>query len=188
MGSPLLQFAWLCRKQVNAIYFESSRKVCTGVEIHGWVPTIFLWRNLVNTSMLTLRPTGVYIQVLTDTQMFYIELHLPLNISCIHKYHALFGKKAVNRNASAGVEASMVLSCILFILLSFLHCFLLLFPFTFCSISLSFVLFVFFLLISVPSVYITTASCGFYCTSIEWMNNLRLKVDVDYESAIKTSL
>ncbi|MEQ2160290.1 hypothetical protein GOODEAATRI_032078 [Goodea atripinnis] len=72
--------------------------------------------------------SDVQIQVLTDTQMFYTELHLPLNISCIHKYCALFSKRAGNMNVSAGVDASRVLSCILFILLSFFHSIVLLSP------------------------------------------------------------
>ncbi|MEQ2272036.1 hypothetical protein XENORESO_013476 [Xenotaenia resolanae] len=41
--------------------------------------------------------------------LFYIEPHLPLNTSCIDKYRALFGKKAVDMNVSAGVEAIRVL-------------------------------------------------------------------------------
>ncbi|MED6250362.1 hypothetical protein ATANTOWER_030946 [Ataeniobius toweri] len=37
MGNPLLQFAWLW---LNAVYFESSRKVCTGLSRcnHGCGP------------------------------------------------------------------------------------------------------------------------------------------------------
>ncbi|MEQ2179111.1 hypothetical protein GOODEAATRI_021227 [Goodea atripinnis] len=51
----------------------------------------------------------------------YIEPHSSLNTSCISKYHVFLGKKAVKMNVSAGVEASRVLSCILFILFSLLH-------------------------------------------------------------------
>ncbi|MEQ2291935.1 hypothetical protein AMECASPLE_017889 [Ameca splendens] len=66
---------------------------------------IFLWRYLIYTGAITLAPTGVWIQVLPDTQMFYTELQLPLNTSYLHQYHALFANIAVVIYGSAVVEA-----------------------------------------------------------------------------------
>ncbi|MEQ2216196.1 hypothetical protein XENOCAPTIV_012312 [Xenoophorus captivus] len=57
---------WMSMARISSVSVQGGRSVAPHIHY-----CIFLWRNLVYTTALTLRPTGVYIQVLTDT--FYIE-------------------------------------------------------------------------------------------------------------------
>ncbi|MEQ2287300.1 hypothetical protein AMECASPLE_010944 [Ameca splendens] len=122
---------FLCSGGPLHVYGSDLLHLCPGSRGAGlWLLTL-AYANVYGETLYTQERSHSDPQVLTNTQIFYTELHLLLLSSCIHRYHALFSVKAVIMYGSAGVEASSVLSCNLFILLSLLHSFLLLslFPF-----------------------------------------------------------